>query len=464
MNKSWSLKRWAAPGMLAGAVIATLLTSTPLQAQPAAAPEFAGALANGTKFVLHRPPDWNGVLVLDADLPAPGGRRGAPLFGTLHRLGYATGGRSRDVTGWEIRDGSSDLVQLKSVFEDRYGKAKRTIVTGRSLGGLVARDAGETYPGFFDGAIPGCGGGAGLIAMWNQRLDVSFAMKTLLAPGNQGIELVRVTDDQRNAREMKAVTEAALRTPEGKARLALLAGIGQISGWPSSMPEPPAADDYDTRLKTIADSVAGMLNLRTGVEKPAGGALNWNTDVDYLKLFEAADAETRAMAVEFYRRAGLDMQKDFASLAAAPRIQADATSVAWARHNGSANGKLTRPTLALFTAVDPRAPLSEFRAYEQIVRDAGAIKHLRQAGVYRSGHCSFTTAELVTAITVMDETIRKGKWPVTTPAALNARANALIARLGEDIGEARFADFPGTPEFARPFNAATPLPTGALRP
>ena len=210
--------------------------------------------------------------------------------------------------------------------------------------------------------------------MWNQRLDVSFAMKTLLAPENQNIELTRVTDDQRNAREMKAVTEAALKTPEGKARLALLAGIGQISGWPSSMPEPPAAEDYETRLKTIADSVAGMLNLRTGVEKPAGGSLNWNTDVDYRRLFDAADAETRAMAVEFYQRAGLDMQKDFAALAAAPRIQADAASVAWARHNGNASGKLTRPTLALFTAVDPRASLSEFRAYEQTVRDAGSAQ------------------------------------------------------------------------------------------
>jgi hypothetical protein len=299
--------------------------------------------------------------------------------------------------------------------------------------------------------------------MWNQRLDVSFAMKTLLAPENQNIELVRVTDDERNAREMKAVTEAALKTPEGKARLALLAGIGQISGWPSSMPAPPAAEDYDTRLKTIADSVAGMLNLRTGVEKPAGGSLNWNTDVDYGKLFDAADAETRAMAVEFYQRAGLDMQKDFAALAAAPRIQADAASVAWARHNGSATGELTRPTLALFTAVDPRASLSEFRAYDQTVRDAGAHKQLRQAGVYRSGHCAFTTAELITAITLMDETIRTGKWPATTPAALNARARALVTRLGEEIGEAKFADFSDTPKFPRPFTAATPLPDGALR-
>ena len=98
------------------------------------------------------------------------------------------------------------------------------------------------------------------------------------------------------------------------------------------------------------------------------------------------------------------------------------------------------------------------------MRDAGAIKHLRQAGVYRSGHCAFTTLELVTAITLMDDTIRTGKWPATTPAALNARAKSLVSRLGPEIGDAKFADFPGTPEFPRPFNAATPLPAGALRP
>jgi hypothetical protein len=137
--------------------------------------------------------------------------------------------------------------------------------------------------------------------------------------------------------------------------------------------------------------------------------------------------------------------------------------VAWARHNGSLTGQLSRPTLVLYTAVDPRAPLSEFRAYEKTVNEAGAGAHLRQAGVYRSGHCVFSPLELVTAITVVDETIRAGgKWPDTSPAALNERAKALATQLGQQVGEAKFADFPGTPEFPRQFNALTPLPAGAV--
>ena len=83
--------------------------------------------------------------------------------------------------------------------------------------------------------------------------------------------------------------------------------------------------------------------------------------------------------------------------------------------------------------------------------------------MYRSGHCSFSTVELVTAITVMDETLRTGKWPKTTPAALNARAKALVMQLGQEIGEGKFAGFAGTPQFPRPFNASTPLPAGAAR-
>ncbi|HWA21327.1 MAG TPA: hypothetical protein VG735_02905 [Caulobacterales bacterium] len=444
--------------------VALVIGPAAVVAQTPAGEDLAGTLANGTKYSLHRPANWNGVLVLNADLPSMWGPRGAPFFNALHALGYATGGKARDITNWKIREGAGDLVQLKALFADRFAKPRTTIVTGGSLGGLVSRDAGEAYPDEFDGVVPTCGGGAGLIGMWNQRLDVVFTLKTLLAPNDATIELIGVTNDQRNGAALKALTERALQTPEGRARLALAAAIGQVSGWPTGAAAPPSPTDYDALLKTIAASEAGMLNLKSDLEKPAGGVMNWNVGIDYRALFNAADADTIAMAKELYRRAGLNLDADLATLAAAPRIQADASAIAWARGNGATTGRLRKPTLVLFTAVDPRAPQSEFRAYQKTVDAAGAAALLRQAGVYRSGHCVFSPVENLTALTLMAERLKTGRWPATTPEALNTRAKALSAQFGADVGEGKFAAFPNTPGYPRWFSAHSPLPPGALKP
>lgn len=459
--------RFTGTGFLPAAACALGLAAGALMPVTARADEqkIAGRLANQTQYSLHVPANWNGMLVLNADLPGIPGGRDDSLYAALHRLGYATGGKARDVTGWDVREGSSDLVQLKALFIDRFGKPRHTIVTGRSLGGLVARDAAEAYADEFDGFIPMCGGGAGLIAMWNQRLDIAFAARTLLANASETIELAGAKNYDETNRNLKAVVERALGSPLGRARLALIAAIGQISGWPAGLPEPPATADYDTRLRTIAEAIAGVSLLRAGAELPASGSYNWNVGIDYKALFDAADEPTRAMAHELYKRAGADPAADFRALAAAPRVKADPEALAWARSSGALTGRLRKPTLALFTATDPRASTSEFRAYQKIVDEAGASAWLRQMGVYRSGHCVFTDVEHITAIELVAEAITTGRWPDASAAAMNERAKALVARLGASVGEARFAAFDHEPPFtpARQFNAHTPLPAGAMR-
>jgi len=451
----------AAVACAVGIALGSLAPATAHAQAPAR--QISGQLANKTQYSLHVPERWNGTLVLNADLPGIMGGRDNSLYDALHRLGYATGGKARDVTGWDIREGSSDLVQLKALFTDRFGKPRHTIVTGRSLGGLVARDAAETYPDEFDGFIPACGGGAGLIAMWNQRLDIAFVAKTLLANASEPIELAGAKSYEETTRALKTVVERALASPLGRARLALIAAIGQISGWPAGLADPPPSSDFDTRLRTIAEAIAGVSILRAGAELPAGGSYSWNVGVDYRALFEAADEQTRAMANELYKRAGAALAADLETLAAAPRVQADAVAVAWARSSGALTGRLKKPTLVLFTGTDPRASISEFLAYEKTVEEAGSASWLRQMGVYRSGHCVFTDIEHITAIELVAEAIRTGRWPDTSARAMNERAGTLIERLGAGVGEAKFAAFPDAPAFPRRFNAYTPLPPGAIR-
>lgn len=448
------------------ASVLTLSIALGAVAQPPPAPvaasaptdgtEVSGKLANGTRYAMHRPAKWNGVLVLNPDLENRPGFNDA-----LHRLGYATGNRARDVTNWQVRNGSSDLVQLKALFTDRFARPARTIIIGGSLGGLVTRDAGETYANEFQGVIPTCGGGAGLIAMYNNRLDAAFALKQLLAPDDPAIELDHVTDDARNAKAMRAAVDKAMATPQGRARLALIAAVGQLPTWPTNAAK-PAATDVDAQLKSISDAAALILNLKADVEKAAGGTFSWNVGVDYRAMFLQAGPETIALARDLYRTAGLDLEADLAVLQAAPRRQADAEALAWARVNGTPTGKLRSPTFALFTAADPRAPLSEFRSYQKTVDDAGATALLRQAGVAHSGHCAFQGAERLVAVDIMDERLRTGRWPVTTPAALNTRAEALAAKVS-GMGTPRFAEFPGVPVYQRQFGSNDRAPAGAIK-
>ncbi len=425
--------------------------------------EVAGTMANGTRFNIHVPANWAGVLILNPDLADASDARRRPLFDALHRRGYATATRSRDITLWRVRDGSTDLLQLKTMFVDLFGPPKTTIVFGGSLGGLVTRDASETYADAFDGAMPTCGGGAGTLAMYNNRFDTTFVLKALLEPDNQALELLNIRDDKASAAALKSLLDKALASPQGRARIALAAAISQLQGWPTRAADPPAVDDYELQLKTIADAAAGMLTFRKEIEKYAGGNMSWNVGVDYGEMFKLTDARSDRLVRTLYQAAGLDLDSDLQTLGRAPRIAADLQAVAWGRSNGTPTGNLKMPTLVLYTAVDPRAPLSEFRAYEETVRRAGKLALLRQVGVYRSGHCAFTGSEQLAGIEALLQRVSSGSWPSTEVEVMNSRASALNAATGGTLEEAKFAEFKDAPQYMRRFTADERVPCAALK-
>jgi hypothetical protein len=61
---------------------------------------------------------------------------------------------------------------------------------------------------------------------------------------------------------------------------------------------------------------------------------------------------------------------------------------------------------------------------------------LRQTFVEELGHCNFTTAEVVAAVTAVEARIESGDWgDSASPEALQQRAEAL------DLGPAKFIAF-----------------------
>ena len=203
---------------------------------PAAAWHQVTGRLSGAPYQIDLPVRWNHTLIVWSHgyEPSPPGPRVDEIEPVTRRWllanGYAIAGSGFSSTGWAVADAYRDQAALLGLFTRRYGKPRVTIAVGESMGGLISAGLVERFPGRFSGALPMCaplGGGTGL---WNQALDASFVLKTLLAPGSKRA-LVHLNNPGGNGALVQQIITRALRTPAGRARLALAAAmVGKAPG------------------------------------------------------------------------------------------------------------------------------------------------------------------------------------------------------------------------------------------
>jgi pimeloyl-ACP methyl ester carboxylesterase len=403
-----------------------------------------GTLNSGALWATRVPAKWNGTLLLYSHGYSPTIRAPeiAPrgLEEWLLEQGYALLASSYSAAGWAVAEAMPDQLAALDVFTQKFGKPRRVIAWGESMGALVTIALAEQRPARISAALPSCGSLAGSVAMMNQALDAAFAFKTLLAP-QSGIRLVSVDDDPANGARVRAVLDEAMRTPAGRARIALASALGQLPAW--SQPNTARSDISapDERLAQVSKTFAmGVFLPRTDQERRAGGVFSWNTNVDYRKQLEKSrDADwVRAL----YATAQLDLEKDLDALNAAPRITADPSAVAYMKRNYVPSGRLSVPALSYHTIGDGLTVPSHQATYEQTVAFAGRESLFRSAWVEAAGHCGFTPGEHVAALRAIEARLTTGRWDVT-PARLNALAREVPA------GTARFTS-DGPAGFLRP--------------
>ena len=118
--------------------------------------------------------------------------------------------------------------------------------------------------------------------------------------------------------------------------------------------------------------------------------------------------------------------------------------------NAAPTGQIEGPVLTLHETGDTAPTVTQARAYADAVSAAGNRKHLRQTFVDRPGHCDYTPAEQLAALTALEERIATGRWSnAVTSASLNARAQELDEQSPLDLGTAGFVDL-RPHQFARP--------------
>jgi hypothetical protein len=421
-----------------------------------------GTLPGGARFCLEEPEQWNGVLLLYS-MPIPVGPDDPPwpaddrMMSALTDQGYAVAGSANRIF-WPLESVYANVPDLLETFATEVGTPDRTIGFGLSIGGIVTAGLVQRFPEQLTAALPMCGNLAGAVGVHNRELDISFVIKTLLAR-DSALQLVDISDWDANVTLAEAVVAEARTTPAGRARLALAAAIGNIPGWhdPTS-PEPDPGDAearLDNQVKWYEEP--GLLvyyGVRAQVERQAGGNPSWNSGVDYAALLAASINTDQVDAL--YEGAGLSLDDDLAVLAAEPRIEADADAVAYLEGHIVFDGELHGiPVLTLHTDGDGLVTPDNEHAYADVVGWGGSADLLRQVYVHRAGHCTFTLAEILTALDVLAERLDSGSWPALDPDTLNTAASTLPEqfqhlREGQPSRPGFFSFAP--PPFPRPYD------------
>ena len=176
--------------------------------------------------------------------PNPAQDVGDPATGAfMLASGFALAGSSYATTGWAIQQALPDQIAVLDAFEAQFGTPAKTVAWGHSLGGMITAGLIQNYPDRFDAALPMCGVLAGGVATWNAALDSEFVFATLVAPG-AGLAAREHHQSQTNLTIAEEALAAAAATPQGQARLALAAAMGDTPGWFTPTSPQPAAHRF----------------------------------------------------------------------------------------------------------------------------------------------------------------------------------------------------------------------------
>lgn len=443
----------------------TLISGLTLGVRPAhATPTVTtstGTFADGAAYLIQKPTPWNGTVVLYSHgYVTPGSANPAKDVGDqytgqwLLNQGYALAGSSYATTGWALQQAFGDQIATLDVFDAMY-KPTRTIAWGHSLGGIITAGLIQRYPNRFNGALPMCGVVAGGIGTWNVVLDSQFAFNVLLAGGS--LQVTNITDPM-NLNKAESALAVAQSTPQGRARLALAAALGDLPGWFSAGSAEPAATDYASQeanqyLWEAYVDFPFAWALRGELEARAGGNVSWNTGVNYNVQF--AHSVNQAEVTALYAQAGLSLDADLATLQAAPRISANPTAAAYLNKYITFNGQLNFPVLTMHTTGDGLVLNEDEQSYASVVRSAGNNGLLRETFVHRAGHCTFSPAETITAFRTLISRLDTGSWQGSIdPATMNTEAAALGPLNNYPPS---FIDYQPA-QFLRPFTAGDSIP------
>jgi len=333
-----------------------------------------GQLGPGALYRLVRPTNWNGSLLLYAHGYVPAASPvvlppEADIFvALLAPRGYALAFSSFSENGWAVKDGVQRTHQLLGIFAGRFGAPSRIYMGGASMGGLIAIKLLEDHPDLFAGSLAACAASGGSRQqydyMGNTRALFDIFYPDIL-PGNAGS--VPAGLDLSTSIAVPAAA-AILSNPAGAATIA------SITQTPIPWSQP--GELLESMTTALVGNAAAANDL---VPKLPGSLYFDNADVTY-------SSPLLPPAV----LAGINATVD--------RLSGSQSALNYLDHYYQPTGDLRVPMVMLSNSLDPVVPGFHRLAYRNLVTAAGNGDRLVQRTISRYGHCTFTPAEIATAV------------------------------------------------------------------
>jgi pimeloyl-ACP methyl ester carboxylesterase len=355
----------------------------------------------GVPYFIRVPANWNGTLLVysygyaEASVPlGPPGfdvemllGKGFALAG-VHAAGTVNVPPAMDA-GFNVKERIENTVAVTAAFNGIVGRPLRTIMWGRSLGGLVTLGVIEKFPGLFDGAVALCPPGAGTPRRFDQALDVALAYKIAFGTWNDAWGTPGDLRDNLNFLTEVAPNIPPPNTIERYGRWEFIRRVNRI---------PP--DTYYTALGQILFFATAV---RAELEHRAGGPVAQNIG----RTYSLSDDDKSALTILGVNYSALLDQMN----APVNRFSANRNARNYVEHYINPSGRITRPVLTLHTEGDFLATPNHEGAYLAAVEHQGKRDLLMQQFVPGGGHCTFTSAQIIAGIDAMMYWLDTGTKP-----------------------------------------------------
>jgi pimeloyl-ACP methyl ester carboxylesterase len=362
-----------------------------------------GETGPGSQYQLYLPREWNGTAVFYAhgirDVLEPVSLRNQDnlqaIRDELGRRGFAVAYSSFDENGYAEKDGAQRTHQLRGLFTSVFGAPARSLLVGHSLGGLIVMDLAERFADEYDGVAALCGVVGGTQAEFDHMVTTRMLFDLFypgIMPGTYndpppGFLMTPQLQGQ--------IIAAITANPLG------LAAIGSVSQASLQFNLFASPSDRQTQMVT---------SLITALTFHGRGADNVLPLTNGKFPFDNREAVYTSAAIPLLSNPTLGSV--IASINAnAPRMSGEPAALNYTDRNFTPSGALRIPTLTLHNHWDPLVPYFHEGLLRDRVNGAGAGGLLVQRTKDAYGHCNFTVAEQVTAITDLAQWVETGIKP-----------------------------------------------------
>ncbi len=369
--------------------------------------DYVGTL-NNAPYKIRVPQNWNGELLMYAHGygylerwdsnqfnysyadAAPGG---AAMEDFLLAQGYALAGTAFSGTGWQVKEGTLELVSLAGLFNGLVGKPKRTILIGYSLGSLIALKSDEEVP-LYDGVIAGCTGGAGTSKSMDLVGAFALAYNTLFGWPQAWGTWYNVKPDINFNRDVWPVLSAQTANPYNIPKFEFMRLITKQ----------PVEGFYQPPYWLFL-SMFMATEIRADLQTRAKGPLVQNIN----DVYTLSDVDKAYLAALGFTSAQLETM--LAAMNAQTTVTIADPQRQYMAKYFDPSGDLQRPLISMHATGDGLVPVYMETVLRQTVQAAGRENLFLQVFTSDGGHCTFTPAQLLSTIKAMDSWLSTGTKP-----------------------------------------------------